>query len=66
MTGTHVVPSQVADPVERFDRNLSACGYAQADRDSYLAGGINETQLRQELCLPVPLRVTHHFSTCQS
>ena len=39
-------PKGVVRLVERFDRN----------RDSYLAGGLNETQLRYEsLTLPVVL-----------
>jgi hypothetical protein len=41
-------PKPILGLVARFARNLSACGHAQADRDSYLAGGINELQLRCE------------------
>jgi hypothetical protein len=40
---TTSVPKEVVQLVERFDRN----------RDSYLAGGINETQLRSRKPLAV-------------
>jgi hypothetical protein len=42
-------PKEVIGLVERFDRN----------RDSYLAGGINETQLRQEFRQGPPLLKSH-------
>jgi len=42
-------PKEVVELVERFDRN----------RDSYLAGGINETQLRRELRRNPPLLKLH-------
>ena len=41
-TGVSHTPEAITRLVSRFDRN----------RDSYLAGGINETQLRQEFINP--------------
>jgi hypothetical protein len=34
--------------VEHFDLNLSACGHGQADRDSHIVGGINESRLYRD------------------
>jgi len=47
--GTTPAPREVIDLVARFDRN----------RDSYLAGGIDETQLRRELRRNPPLLRLH-------
>ena len=46
---TTSAPKEVIELVERFDRN----------RDSYLAGGINETRLRRKLRQDPPLLKLH-------
>ena len=45
-------PSTVLDLVEQFERNLSACDHAQADRDEYTSGKCNESQFRRESLVP--------------
>jgi hypothetical protein len=37
--------------IEEFDRNLSACGHAQTDREAYLSGKDNEVQLSRQSVL---------------